>query len=189
MLFRPAMSRAVDVARMRFLFRQRLDGHVQFMPLPTVDIRTVASRVECRQARELFEEYAASLDISLCFQNFASELAGLPGDYAPPCGRLLLLRVGREWAGCVALRPKGPAVGEIKRLYLRPKFHGRGLGRLLAERIIREARTIGYTTLHLDTLPGMMAAQRLYTRLGFVPRTPDYASPVAGHVFMELKLA
>jgi putative acetyltransferase len=139
--------------------------------------------------RRLFEEYAASLNVSLCFQNFAAELAGLPGDYAAPRGRLLLATIGDEPAGCVALRPKGEQACEIKRLFVNPRHQGRGLGRKLAERMISEARAIGYTSMLLDTLPSMHAAHRLYESLGFVQREPYYPTPVGGTVFMELRLA
>jgi ribosomal protein S18 acetylase RimI-like enzyme len=137
---------------------------------------------------QLFREYAGSLEINLCFQNFAAELAGLPGAYAHPNGRLLLARVDGEAAGCVALRPHAASAGEMKRLYVRPDRQGAGLGRRLVGQVIAEARDAGYTTLLLDTLPTMTAAIALYESFGFVRREPYYPSPVVGSVFMELRL-
>jgi ribosomal protein S18 acetylase RimI-like enzyme len=137
-------------------------------------------------ARALFEEYAGWLAIDLCFQGFAEELAALPGAYAPVRGRLLLAQVGGEAAGCVAVRPLDGAVCEMKRLYVRPAFRRQGIGRLLAERAVHEARAIGYLTMKLDTLPRMQAAIGLYERLGFVRCTPYYDTPLADTVFMEL---
>ena len=138
--------------------------------------------------RGLFEEYAAWLRIDLCFQGFAQELAGLPGAYAPPCGRLLLATGTDGPVGCVALRPAGDGVCEMKRLFVRPAYQGRGLGRALAQRVISEAQGVGYSTMVLDTLPSMQAALRLYESLGFVRRPAYYETPLQETVFMELKL-
>jgi putative acetyltransferase len=143
---------------------------------------------EIAAARRLFEEYAASIDTDLCFQNFSKELAALPGYYAPPRGRLMLALVDGAPVGCVGLRPHDDHAGEMKRLYIQPGYQGRGLGRQLVEALITEARAIGYTSLLLDTLPSMQSAQRLYASLGFVHRPPYFDSPVGGNVFMELKL-
>jgi ribosomal protein S18 acetylase RimI-like enzyme len=141
------------------------------------------------QARELFLEYAQSLGFSLCFQSFDKELAELPGDYAPPDGRLLLAEYNGDLAGCVALHKLEPDVCEMKRLYLRPQFRGKGLGRNLAEHIAAEARQIGYQHMRLDTVePIMKDAVAMYRKLGFKEIAPYRENPIAGAMYMELKL-
>ena len=141
------------------------------------------------QARELFLEYAQSLGFSLCFQNFDKELAGLPGGYAPPEGRLLLAEYEGQLAGCVALHTLEPGICEMKRLYLRPQFRGKGLGRALADHIIAEARQIGYQRIRLDTVePAMKDAVAMYRRIGFREIAPYCANPIAGALYMELSL-
>jgi len=149
-----------------------------------------SSDEDIRSARGLFEEYAAGVGISLCFQNFDRELANLPGDYAPPDGRLLLAIEEDLLAGCIAMRKLEPGVCEMKRLFLRPAYRGRGLGRVLVESIIDEARKLGYTHMRLDTLPGRMdQAISLYRSIGFVEIAPYYENPIEGAKFMELNLA
>lgn len=141
------------------------------------------------EARTLFEEYEASLGISLCFQNFDRELKNLPGKYAPPDGRLLLATEGDALAGCIALRKLGPGVCEMKRLFVRPAHRSHGLGRVLVETIIDEARKLGYTHMRLDTLPGLMdKAIALYRSFGFIEIGPYCENPVEGAKFMELEL-
>jgi putative acetyltransferase len=147
------------------------------------------SPAQIAQARELFLEYAQSLGFSLCFQNFDQELAGLPGDYAPPDGRLLLVECEGQLAACVALHKLDSGICEMKRLYLRPQFRGKGLGRALAERIIAEARQIGYQRMRLDTVePVMKDAVAMYRKLGFKEIAPYCQNPNLGAIYMELEL-
>ena len=141
------------------------------------------------QARTLFEEYAAGLGISLCFQNFDDELKSLPGNYAPPDGRLLLATEGMDLAGCIALRKSGPGICEMKRLFVRPAFRSKGLGKVLVDAIIAEARHIGYKQMRLDTIPGLMdRAIALYQSIGFSEIEPYYPNPVADVKYMQLDL-
>jgi putative acetyltransferase len=156
---------------------------------PRLTLRQAESPAEIAQARELFLEYADSLGFSLCFQGFDQELAGLPGDYAPPDGRLLLAEYRGQPAGCVALHKLDSGICEMKRLYLRPQLRGRGVGRALAEAVIAEARAIGYRKMRLDTVePVMPNAVAMYRRLGFLEIEPYRANPIAGALYMELVL-
>jgi GNAT superfamily N-acetyltransferase len=122
--------------------------------------------------RELFREYADGLGVDLCFQGFEAELAGLPGAYAPPSGRLLLVVCGSEVYGCVALRRLSDSAAEMKRLYVRPAARGTGLGWALVNALIVEAEAIGYRRILLDTLPTMTAAIRLYSSRTATTRCP-----------------
>jgi ribosomal protein S18 acetylase RimI-like enzyme len=138
--------------------------------------------------RQLFTEYAASLEVSLCFQHFDEELAGLPGDYTRPAGGLLLGLDDSGPVGCVAFRSLEPGVAEMKRLYVRPRVRGGGWGRRLAERVVSEAREAGYERMRLDTLPAMERAIGLYLGLGFRDIAPYRHNPVPGARYLELDL-
>jgi putative acetyltransferase len=153
-----------------------------------IDIIPATSVDQIAIARRLFREYEASLGIELTFQGFAQEVAGLPGAYIPPAGRLFLATDGAEPAGCVALRPLGDGICEMKRLYVRPTARGARLGRRLTETVLREARAIGYARMRLDTLPSMKEAFALYQTLGFREIAPYCENPIAGARFMELGL-
>lgn len=156
-----------------------------------LSITRVRTPEEVEAARILFTEYAGWLGLDLSFQNFDAELASLPGGYAPPQGELLLGYAGGELAGCVAVHEWDPEsrVCEMKRLYLRDRFRGCGLGRLLAEEIMMRARQLGYARMRLDTIAGpMQAAMRLYGRLGFEIIAPYRNNPIPGATFMEIDL-
>jgi ribosomal protein S18 acetylase RimI-like enzyme len=136
--------------------------------------------------RELFREYGASLPFDLSFQNFEQELAGLPGRYAPPSGRMLLAECDGVFVGCVALRQIGDGLCEMKRLFVQPAFRGKGIGKALVEALVEESRRIGYKYMRLDT--AMEPAKSLYRSLGFREIPPYQQVPVEGVVFMELEL-
>ena len=153
------------------------------------DFQQAETPEQLEDARELFLEYAKSLGFSLCFQNFDQELATLPGDYAPPDGRLLLATYNENPAGCVALHKIDGVGCEMKRLYVRPQFRGKGLGSYFAQRIVAEARQIGYKKLRLDTVePVMTTAVAMYRKLGFREIAPYRSNPMPGALYMELDL-
>ena len=166
----------------------------------TTDVRevseirlVVAASVELlEQTRAIFRDYAASLNIDLCFQNFDAELRELPGDYAAPHGHLLLAFVNSELAGCGAFRSIGDVdyanACEMKRLYVRPAFRSLGLGRLLAQALFDEAQRSGYSVMLLDTLDEMEAARSLYASLGFTEIPPYYFNPIAGAHYLKADL-
>lgn len=138
--------------------------------------------------RDLFKEYAAALDFDLSFQDFEREFENLPGEYAPPGGRLMLAIYDQQVAGCVALRKNTDDICEMKRLFVRPEFRGLGIGRALALVIIEEARSLGYAKMRLDTVPSMKEANALYKSLGFKDIKPYRYNPIEGATFMELNL-
>jgi GNAT superfamily N-acetyltransferase len=159
-------------------------------------IRQASSVTDFAAARELFVEYQAWLGVDLCFQGFAAELDSLPTVYGPPRGRLLLAEIepvtGGEapaFAGCIALRPFDDDRCEMKRLFVRLAHHGGGLGRRLIERLIGEAKVMGYRTMLLDTLPQMPAAQHLYAGFGFRDIAAYYHNPTPGVRFLALDLS
>jgi len=161
-------------------------------------IRLASGAADLDAARALFIEYAHAIGIDLCFQGFDAELASLPGKYAPPAGRLFLAGPPGDVCGCIALRPLPPSafpaaetafappVGEVKRLYVRPRARGSGAGRALARAVIDAARTAGYRTLCLDTLDWMTEARALYESLGFAPCAKYYDNPLENAVHYAL---
>ena len=159
---------------------------------PSIELRRADSAPQLAEAREVFREYAASLGIDLCFQNFDAELATLPGDYAAPAGQLLLAYVDGRLAGCGALRPLADVdyanACEMKRLFVRPGFRRFGLGRLLAQALLDEARGAGYSAMLLDTLDDMEAARELYASLGFEEIPPYYFNPIPGAHYLKADL-
>lgn len=144
-------------------------------------------------ARDIFQDYADSLAIDLCFQDFAAELSSLPGEYAAPQGQLLLAVVDGQVAGCGAVRPFPDSdyanACEMKRLYVRPAFRRFGLGRMLAQALLDEAQRAGYSVVLLDTLDDMEAARSLYASLGFEEIAPYYFNPIAGAHYLKVELA
>jgi putative acetyltransferase len=153
-----------------------------------MDLCQAQSERDLENARELIREYAGTLDFDLRFQGFERELRDLPGDYAPPKGCVLLAREQGEALGCVALRPLGPNVCEMKRLYVKPRHRGRGIGRRLVGAIVSEARLRGYDRMRLDTVPAMIAARKLYESAGFVPIEAYCHNPIPGAIYYELNL-
>jgi len=162
------------------------------MSLPDISLVTPDDDELVELARGIFREYANSLGIDLKFQNFDAELASLPGPYAPPEGHLMLVFVDGELAGCGAFRGLADVdyanACEMKRLYVRPAFRRFGLGRLMAQALLDEARRAGYSVTLLDTLDDMEAARSLYTSLGFEEIPPYYFSPIAGSHYLKAEL-
>lgn len=166
-------------------------GSVGLMTVAPFHVRAATFTADLEAITRLFRAYAESLSVDLSYQDFAAELAGLPGKYAPPQGALLLAHDDKGKAlGCVALRPMGQAgICEMKRLYVSPQARGRGLGGVLVEAIMAEASRIGYREIRLDTLPDMGEAIKLYRKLGFVPIAPYYDTPIAGTQFLAKALS
>jgi GNAT superfamily N-acetyltransferase len=157
-------------------------------PSRRIEVRPAAGRRELGLARRLIEEYVRSLEIDLRFQGIDHELGSFPGSYAPPRGRLLVARVGGRPAGCVAVRAFSARTCEMKRLYVRPRFRGVGVGRRLAVASLRAARSAGYRRMRLDTLGSMAAAMTLYRSLGFREIGPYRYNPEPGARYFELEL-
>lgn len=162
------------------------------MTSDAIQIQAFSGPPDLASVRALFSEYANSLNIDLCFQNFEAELASLPGDYAPPRGALMLARAGNELVGCCALRPLDavdyPNACEMKRLYVRPAIRGGGVGRRLAESVMEAAQQAGYAAMLLDTLSEMETARAMYQELGFTEVPPYYYNPIAGAHYLMARL-
>ncbi|MFZ2989303.1 GNAT family N-acetyltransferase [Ideonella sp.] len=162
------------------------------MDTPEILLTSPDTPEALQATREIFLEYAQSLDIDLCFQNFDAELAQLPGDYAAPHGHLLLAYVGGQLAGCGAYRPLPDSdyanACEMKRLFVRPAFRRFGLGRTLAQALLDSASQAGYSAMLLDTLDDMESARELYASLGFEEIPPYYFNPIAGAHYLKAEL-
>lgn len=162
------------------------------MNTPTIRLISPDTQALLAATRSIFREYAASLDVDLCFQGFETELSQLPGEYAAPSGQLLLAMVDGELAGCGGFRPLHDAdyanACEMKRLYVRPAFRRFGLGRLMAQRLLDDARRAGYSSMLLDTLDDMESARELYASLGFDDVPPYYYNPIPGAHYLRAKL-
>jgi GNAT superfamily N-acetyltransferase len=153
-----------------------------------IDIVRAESPAQIDEVRLLFREYERYLRVKLCFQSFEAELAGLPGNYAPPEGALFIAMDGRRAAGCAALRKFGEGIGEMKRLFVRPEYRGQGVGRALAKRVLQEAIGAGYALIRLDTLARLKEAMCLYQSLGFKQTKPYCPNPLEDVVYWELAL-
>ncbi len=151
-------------------------------------IAYVKTEKDIEQVRSLFREYEAYLNVDLCFQKFEEELANLPGDYAPPNGILLLAKDGSDAVGCAALRKLDEGICEMKRLYVKPRYQGKGFGCRLAQKLIEDAARIGYNWMYLDTLERLKAANTLYKSLGFERTTAYYHNPLPEVVYWKLDL-
>ena len=155
----------------------------------SVAVRIVlASEEQLNMVRSLWREYWDALRLPDAFQNFATELETLPGVYVPPLGRLLLAFLEDEAAGTVALRPIHDRACEAKRLYVRPRYRGQGIGRSLLSRVIEEARTAGYREMYGDTLESMTSALAMYREIGFCEVPPYGANPTPGAIYLRLAL-
>ena len=154
-----------------------------------VTIQQAESEADIEHAKTIFRDYESWLGLDLCFQGFEDELRNLPGKYAAPKGRLYLAKVNGTTAGCIALRPLSSDLCEMKRLFVREGFRGMQIGRMLIERVIDDARKIGYASMRLDTFPPKMGkAVQLYESYGFREIAPYYHNPNEGVLFMELAL-
>jgi putative acetyltransferase len=161
-------------------FKNKLAREMKMVRAHTLD--------EIEAVQNLFREYEQFLGVDLCFQSFDEELASLPGKYGPPDGVLLIAIDDKNFAGCVALRKLEEGICEMKRLFVRSKYRGQGLGRRLAKQIIDEAVKLGYSSMRLDTLNKLIEAMRLYESLGFKRRDPYYHNPLSGVLYWELEL-
>lgn len=152
-----------------------------------VEIIEAKSKKDLESAAMLFREYQSFLDVDLCFQDFEQELATLPGKYAEPKGAILIAKQGEDVIGCVGVRPIKDNICEMKRLYVKPENQGASAGKLLAESIIKKAKTLGYKKMQLDTLEKLVPALKLYEQLGFKRINPYYANPLDEVVYLELE--
>lgn len=154
-----------------------------------VKIISATSNEYVARVKELIQEYALSLGLDLSFQDFKQEMATFPSQYSPPGGCLLVAEYNNKIVGCVGLRDQRNGICEMKRMYVQPDYRGKGLGKALAEAVINEARSMGYTHMRLDTIHSMESAISLYISLGFRDIAPYRFNPIEGARYLELKLS
>ena len=143
---------------------------------------------ELDQVRKIFIEYAEFLGVDLCFQDFEDELQTLHKVYSSPRGCIILAKLNGEVLGCIALKPIGDNICEMKRLYVRPSARGKGLGKQLVEELIYFARNAGYKAMKLDTIASLKEAIKLYRSKGFVKTDPYVYNPLSDVLYFELSL-
>jgi len=143
---------------------------------------------EFKHGEKLFQLYADSLKVDLSFQNFTDELKTINKQYNKPGGALLIAYNGEDAIGCAGLRMINSEVAELKRMFVLTEYNGQGIGKKMLGIIIDIARELKYKKIKLDTLPGMIQAQRLYRSFGFVDIASYRFNPVEGTVFMEKEL-
>lgn len=153
------------------------------------EIIAVNNKELAEETKLLFKEYEKWLNVSLCFQGFDEEVKSLPGKYSPPDGRLYIVKYDDKYSGCIALRKLEKDICEMKRLYLKEDVRGKGIGKLLVEKIIKDAKDIGYNKMRLDTIKDKMPnAVDIYKKFGFAEILPYYHNPNPHTLFMELDL-
>jgi ribosomal protein S18 acetylase RimI-like enzyme len=182
------VGRGSDPRGSRYYAPSMMHSSAVNLPMSQIDLVNAATAADYTAGRALIEEYAAALGVDLCFQNFSTEIADLPTCYGPPGGCLLLAKIGGQHVGCVAIRPHAGTICEMKRLYVRPGQRGAHVGRRLVEAAIEQATRLGYTRIVLDTLPGMIEAQRLYEMFGFKEIEGYYPNPLPGVRYLALEI-
>ncbi len=139
-------------------------------------------------ARKLIEEYVDSLNFNLDFQDIDRELEHLNLFYGNPNGLIIMAKADNEFVGVICLRDLGNFISEIKRMYVKPNYRGKGLGRKMLNKVAYEAKRLGFRFLRLDTVPDMESAMHLFVSKGFYEIEDFGTNPLHGARFMEYKL-